>query len=130
MQTRTKPVTHDSVDRSHGRAVCFRPEGGSGYTDRQVYERASLGGGLGYPEHHLRALWDRSPFSVRVLRQMTKTDGQGPYFGEDFLWALLATKGVATSAQPGQLALSGLPCKHVCISQLAEVPVPWLRATP
>jgi Methyltransferase domain len=26
--------------------VCFRPEGGSGYTDRQVYERASLGGGL------------------------------------------------------------------------------------
>ncbi len=28
--------------------VCFRPEGGSGYTDQQVYERASLGGGLGY----------------------------------------------------------------------------------
>jgi SAM-dependent methyltransferase len=78
--------------------VCFRPEGGSGYTDRQVYERASLGGGLGYPEQHLRALWDRSPFSVRVLRQMTKADGQGPYFGEDFLWALLATKDVATSA--------------------------------
>jgi SAM-dependent methyltransferase len=72
--------------------VCFRPEGGSGYTDRQVYERASLGGGLGYSEDHLRTLWDKAPFSLRVLRQMTKTDGQGPCFGEDFLWTLLATK--------------------------------------
>jgi predicted methyltransferase len=26
--------------------VCFRPEGGSGYTDQQVYERGSLGGML------------------------------------------------------------------------------------
>jgi SAM-dependent methyltransferase len=72
--------------------TCFRPEGGSGYTDRQVYERRSLGGGLGYSEYRLRALWDEGPFSVRVLRQMTKTDGQGPCFGEDFLSALLATK--------------------------------------
>jgi cyclopropane fatty-acyl-phospholipid synthase-like methyltransferase len=30
--------------------VCFRPEGGSGYPDQQVYERASLGGGLGIQE--------------------------------------------------------------------------------
>jgi len=72
--------------------VCFRPEGGSGYTDQQVYERASLGGGLGYSEERLRAWWDRAPFSLRVLRRMRKTDGQGPCFGEDFLWALLATK--------------------------------------
>jgi hypothetical protein len=40
----------------------------------------------------LRALWDRPPFSVQVLRQMRTTDGQEPCFGEDFLWALLATK--------------------------------------
>jgi SAM-dependent methyltransferase len=72
--------------------VCFRPEGGSGYTDRQVYERASLGGGLGYSAARLRALWDTVPFSLRVLRQMRKTDGQEPRFGEDFLWVLLATK--------------------------------------
>ena len=72
--------------------MCFRPEGGSGYTDRQVYERASLGGGLGYTEDRLRALWDAAPFTIQVLRQMTKTDGQGPYFGEDFLWTLLAAK--------------------------------------
>jgi len=72
--------------------VCFRPEGGSGYTDQQVYERGSLGGGLGYSAERLRALWDKPPFTLRVLRQMNKTDGQAPSFGEDFLWALLATK--------------------------------------
>jgi SAM-dependent methyltransferase len=71
--------------------VCFRPEGGSGYTDQQVYERASLGGGLGYSEDRLRSLWDKAPFSVRVLRRMNKTDGPGPCFGEDYLWVLLAT---------------------------------------
>jgi SAM-dependent methyltransferase len=72
--------------------VCFRPEGGSGLTDLEVYQRASLGGGLGYTEDRLRALWDRPPFMVRVLRQMRKTEGQDPRFGEDFLWALLAAK--------------------------------------
>jgi SAM-dependent methyltransferase len=72
--------------------VCFRPEGGSGYTDQQVYERASLGGGLGYSAARLRALWDMVPFSLRELRQMRKTDGPEPRFGEDFLWVLLAAK--------------------------------------
>jgi len=72
--------------------VCFRPEGGSGHTDLQVYQRAGLGGGLGYTGDRLRALWDRPPFRLRVLRQINKTEGRGPYFGENFLWALLATK--------------------------------------
>jgi len=72
--------------------VCFRPEGGSGHTDQQVHERAGLGGGLGYSEDRLRGLWDRAPFSLRVLRQVKKTDKQGPYFGEDFLRVLLAAK--------------------------------------
>ena len=78
-------------DGSYG-LVCFRPEGGSGYTDQQVYERASLGGGLGYSEDRLRALWDTAPFRLRELRQMRNTDAQGPCFGEDFLWVLLAAK--------------------------------------
>jgi hypothetical protein len=75
--------------------VCFRPEGGSGYSDQEVYQRASLGGGLGYPADRLRALWDQPPFRVRVLRQMRKADADGTCFGEDFLWALLATKHAA-----------------------------------
>jgi SAM-dependent methyltransferase len=72
--------------------VCFRPEGGSVYTDQQVYENRSLGGGLGYSEDRLRQLWDDEPYSIDVLRPMTNQDGQGPVFGADFLWALLATK--------------------------------------
>jgi SAM-dependent methyltransferase len=72
--------------------VCFRPEGGSGFTDQQVYERASLGGGLGYSEDRLRGMWDRPPFAVRVLRQMSTPGEDEPRFGVDFLSALLATK--------------------------------------
>jgi SAM-dependent methyltransferase len=72
--------------------VCFRPEGGSGFTDLEVYQQGSLGGGLGYTEDRLRALWDRPPFVLRVLRQMRQADEQGPCFGEAFLWVLLAVK--------------------------------------
>lgn len=72
--------------------VCFRPEGGSGYTDEQVYERASLGGGLGYTGEQLREWWDRPPFAVRVLQQMNDTSAAEQRFGRDFLWVLLATK--------------------------------------
>jgi SAM-dependent methyltransferase len=77
--------------------VCFRPEGGSGYTDQQVYERASLGGGLGYTEDQLRALWDAAPFTVRVLRQMRPQDEKSRRFGEDFLWVLLADRADAAA---------------------------------
>ena len=72
--------------------VCFRPEGGSGYTDQQVYERASLGGGLGYSEDRLRGLWDTPPFTVRELRQMQPQDERSGRFGADFLWVLLADR--------------------------------------
>jgi SAM-dependent methyltransferase len=72
--------------------VCFRPEGGSGYTDQQVYERASLGGGLGYTEDQLRTLWDAPPFTVRALRPMRPQDERSRRFGLDFLWALLAER--------------------------------------
>jgi SAM-dependent methyltransferase len=72
--------------------VCFRPEGGGGYTDWKVYENRNLGGGLGYTESRLRALWDQGSFSVDVLRPMTKKDEKSPSYGQDFLWTLLATK--------------------------------------
>jgi len=79
--------------------VCFRPEGGAGLSDRQVYENWSLAGGLGYSEDHLRAIWDADPFSIDVLRQMTKHAAGGPAFGEDFLWALLATAATGRPAK-------------------------------
>lgn len=69
--------------------TCFRPEAGSGLTDREVYERRTVGGGLGYDETGLRALWDRPPFVLCDLRPMRSG---GEHFGEAFLWALLAEK--------------------------------------
>jgi SAM-dependent methyltransferase len=70
---------------------CFRPEGGSGYTDLEVYERRSLGGGLGYTEARLRDVWSHG-LQVRVIRQMREPDAASGLFGKDFLWVLLARK--------------------------------------
>jgi SAM-dependent methyltransferase len=71
--------------------TCFRPEGGSGLSDEQVYERRSLGGGLGYTEERLRQIWSAG-LEVRVVRQMKQCDAASGLFGEDFLWVLLAQK--------------------------------------
>ena len=71
--------------------TCFRTEGGSGLSDAEVYERRTLGGGLGYTEAQLRDIWSHG-LQVRVVRQMKKTSADSGLFGEDFLWALLAQK--------------------------------------
>jgi SAM-dependent methyltransferase len=71
--------------------TCFRPEGGSGLTDFEVYERRSLGGGLGYTEAQLRAIWSKA-LEVEVIRPMRRQPAGSSLFGENFLWALLARK--------------------------------------
>jgi SAM-dependent methyltransferase len=71
--------------------TCFRPEGGSGFADHEVYERRSLGGGLGYTEERLRAIWSHG-LEVQDFRQMRKPDAESRLFGVDFLWAMLARK--------------------------------------
>jgi SAM-dependent methyltransferase len=71
--------------------TCFRSEGGSGFTDDEVYERRSMGGGLGYTEERLREVWSRG-LQVRVVRQMLKPSADSGLFGESFLWVLLAQK--------------------------------------
>ena len=70
---------------------CFRPEGGSGYSDQEVYERGSMGGGLGYTEERLREIWSAG-LDVRAVRRMNKQAADSGLFGEDFLWVLLAQK--------------------------------------
>jgi SAM-dependent methyltransferase len=73
--------------------VCFTPEGGSGYTDDEVYERRSLGGGLGYDEARLRSFWG-APLEIEVLRRMhEQAEGAGP-FGKSFLWVMRARRRV------------------------------------
>lgn len=71
--------------------TCFRSEGGSGLTDDEVYERRSLGGGLGYTEERLLSIWSRA-LRVHRIRQMAKPAAGGGLFGETFLWVLLAQK--------------------------------------
>ena len=69
--------------------TCFRPNGGSGDTDQQVYEHRTLGGGLGYREERLRESWS-GDLQVHVVRQMVKPSVESGLFGEDFLSVLLA----------------------------------------
>lgn len=71
--------------------TCFRPEGGSGYSDAEVYERASLGGGLGYTEERLREIWSPA-LEIERLRQMRAQGPDSASFGESFLWVMLARK--------------------------------------
>jgi len=71
--------------------TCFRPEGGSGYSDDEVYERRSMGGGLGYTEERLRGIWSTG-LQVHAIRQMNKAGAESGLFGESFLWALVAQK--------------------------------------
>jgi SAM-dependent methyltransferase len=71
--------------------VCFRPEGGSGLSDQEVYQKRGLGGGLGYSQERLRAVC-AGRLEVMQLRPMIKPAEQEKRFGEDFLWVLLARK--------------------------------------
>lgn len=71
--------------------TCFRPEGGSGFSDDEAYERKTLGGGLGYTDTQLQAFWsDR--LKIRELRQMEQPPAGSKLFGLSFLWALLAQR--------------------------------------
>lgn len=71
--------------------TCFRPEGGSGYSDEDVYEHRSLGGGLGYTEERLRQIWSRG-LQVRLIRPMKEPAAGSGLFGRSFLWVLLAQR--------------------------------------
>lgn len=71
--------------------TCFRPEGGSGFTDDEVYERRSMGGGLGYTEARLREVWSGG-LRVHDVWQMNKPGAESGLFGESFLWVVLAQK--------------------------------------
>jgi SAM-dependent methyltransferase len=74
--------------------ACFRPEGGSGYSDDEVYRRGTLGGGLGYTEARLRSIWSAGGLRIRTLRQMQQQAADSGRFGETFLWVMLAQKEV------------------------------------
>lgn len=71
--------------------ACFTPEGGSGYSDEEVYAHCSLGGGLGYSEARLREVWSTG-FAVREIRRMEKQSPGSGLFGKSFLWSFWAQR--------------------------------------
>lgn len=71
--------------------TCFRPEGGSGLSDQEVYERGTLGGGLGYTDARLRELWSGA-LEICSLRPMQEMAADSGLFGRSFLWVMLARK--------------------------------------
>ncbi|MBV8659320.1 MAG: class I SAM-dependent methyltransferase [Burkholderiales bacterium] len=75
----------------HFGLVCFAPEGGSGYTDEEIYAQGTLGGGLGYTDAALRTLW--SPhFEIISLCRMRAHPRGSDRFGQPYLWAMLGRK--------------------------------------
>jgi SAM-dependent methyltransferase len=74
--------------------VCFAPEGGSGYSDEDVYKLKSLGGGLGYEQARLREIWG-TDFCIESLQRMRDQPSDSGLFGKDYLWALLARRSEA-----------------------------------
>ena len=71
--------------------TCFRPEGGSGFSDDDVYERKTLGGGLGYTDTQLQEIWS-GPLKILELRQMEQPPEGSKLFGLSCLWALRAQR--------------------------------------
>ena len=71
--------------------TCFRPEGGGGLSDDEVYERRTLGGGHGYTDAQLREFWS-GRFDILTLRQMRERPAGSGVFGRSFLWVMLACK--------------------------------------
>jgi SAM-dependent methyltransferase len=72
--------------------VSFRPEGGSGWSDAEVYHRASLGGGLGYEAETLQRWLAAAGLEVLELAPMREQAAEAPHFGRGFLWTLLARR--------------------------------------
>lgn len=77
--------------------VTLGPEGGSGLSDREVYERRTLGGGLSYREEDLRAPWS-GRLDVDEVRPMRRQPAEAKAFGEDFLLVLRASKPMTKPA--------------------------------
>lgn len=66
---------------------CFAPGGGSDYTDLEVYEKRSMGGGLSFTEGAIRNIFAEGFEDITIRRMRDFPDGGGE-FGKDFLWAV------------------------------------------
>lgn len=71
--------------------VCFAPGGGSDYTDLEVYEKRSMGGGLSFTEESLEKIFSNEFHNIHIRRMRELPESRG-VFGKDFLWAIRMEK--------------------------------------
>jgi len=71
--------------------VCFAPGGGSDYSDIEVYEKRSMGGGLSFTEASINELFSERYYEIAVRRMKELSEDCG-LFGKEFLWAIKMKK--------------------------------------
>jgi SAM-dependent methyltransferase len=71
--------------------VCFAPGGGSDYSDLEVYEKRSMGGGLSFTEESLEKIFSNQFHNIHI-RKMKEPPKKSGVFGKDFLWAVKMEK--------------------------------------
>lgn len=67
--------------------VCFAPGGGSDFSDLEVYQNQTTGGGLSFTEESLRKIFsnDFQNIEIRKMKEFSETEN---LFGKDFLWTV------------------------------------------
>lgn len=67
--------------------VCFAPGGGSDFSDMEVYQNQTTGGGLSFTEKSLRKIFskDFQNIEIRKMKEFSETEN---LFGKDFLWTV------------------------------------------
>ena len=67
---------------------CFNGKMGAKYTDWDVYEKRSLGGGLAYNQNEIENIFT-DIFKIIEFREMKEIEGREDLFGNSFMWAIL-----------------------------------------
>jgi cyclopropane fatty-acyl-phospholipid synthase-like methyltransferase len=71
--------------------VCFAPGGGSDYSDSEVYEKRSMGGGLSFTKESLEKIFSKQFHNIHIRKMKELSDRNGA-FGKDFLWVVKIKK--------------------------------------
>ena len=71
--------------------VCFAPGSGSDYSDLEVYEKRSIGGGLSFTKESLEKIFS-DQFHNMTIRRMKELPEVCGIFGKDFLWTVKMEK--------------------------------------
>jgi len=77
--------------KKHFALSCFNSKMGNGYTDWEVYEKRSLGGGLAYNQKEIENIF-LDLFELKEFREMKDIEDGKKLFGKPFMWSILFEK--------------------------------------